>query len=231
MDVADRYVPLGPQSGTARVLVHSRFEDRFEVGWLGVLSVALDGGVTAAWTGHGYVAPSPDHVVGWRLNQTQRYHVLRPACRGGGAMVLAQNCHLQEQQSVGLLALGPDGNHLKAAWAAERVIPPRHPGGSAWQLHYRDRYLGLGGGTANGPIRLLACRRGDAGATRPALGIISFDPGKGGLVTDWLGGAAVPPRSIGGSEWLVGVGDRLHSLPSLGPCEQSAVLAHNRRSR
>jgi hypothetical protein len=71
-------------------LVHSRFEDRFEIGWLGVLSVALDGGVTAAWTGHGHVAPSPDHVVGWRLNQTQRYHVLRPACRGGGALVLAR---------------------------------------------------------------------------------------------------------------------------------------------
>ncbi len=218
----------GANSGTDHLLVQSKLEDRLEVGWLGVLAVPSDGGIEALWTGHEYVPPSPAHVAGWRLSQTQRYHVLRRGCGAGNALLLAQNRHRQEQQSVALLQHERADNRLSAAWAAERVIPPKEAGGHAWRLHHRDRYHVLGGGPGGGPIRVLARQHGEAGASCSSLGLLSFDEAKGRLVTAWIGGAVVPPRAAGAPAWLIGAGDRLQTLPPLCSSGLSALLVQNR---
>ncbi len=82
-----------------------------------------------------------------------------------------------------------------------------------------------------GICKLLVHRRVRDRSERQRLGLLSYDPANGGLITEWIAGDELPVRRSGSPGWRPHALDRCHPLGQAGAAGTFRVLVQSRSLR
>ncbi len=195
---------------------------------LAVLSADRSGaGLVTEWSG-GLVPGRKD--ASWRLHPEDRFTVAGGLGRPDGCTLFIQGGSPAGVPSVGVLSLDPGSRAFRLEAVARGVVPPVGGTGPAWRLDRGDALYALGRGGRSGAWAMLVQRRARDRSERQRLAVLSYDPGRGALLTDWVAAEELPNRRIGPPGWRPDPLDRFHPLGSGGP-GPVRLLAQGRISR
>ncbi len=169
----------------------------------------------------------------WRLDPADRFTVVGRIGRQHGCTLIIQSDSADAASipSIAVVSLDAEERAFRVETIARSVVPPVDGGGPAWRLDRQDKLHVLGHSSRAGTCTFLVHRRVRERPERQRLGVLSYDPANGGLLTDWVAGDQLASRHAGSRGWRPDPLDRFTALGDTGAPGRFRLIAQSRSLR